>query len=241
MEVWALCMLLHLLCIPIKMKYYLLILITGTLLLGCGSDNSGEFSLKGNLENGAGMTLYLDELGTTSIFPFDSVIVEDDGSFEFSAVITEVGFYKIRLGTNNFVNIILHPEDKIEMTAEASYLYGTYKVTGSQDADALYELNEYLRLFGVKTDSLRQAGVNIRGGQNPQLAQFQLQNFYNGMIADKSQFLRDFVDANPSSVACLAAVESLDPAADEAYFLKVDKELHALYPNSPFVKNETIP
>lgn len=214
-----------------------MLLVLGALVAGCGPGEPERFRISGKLENGAGLTVYLDQLTTNSIDQFGSAMADEDGSFTLEGEISEVGFYKVRLGDNNFVNIVIHPEDDLEMTGDANYLYGTYTVEGSEDAVALYELNEFLRQFKLKEDSLRKVATSFGGVQVDPSRQFQLQSIYNNMVQEKLTFLRSFIDNNTTSISSLAAIEGLDPMTDSEYFIKLDKELYALYPNSMYVKN----
>ena len=219
------------------MRNYLQLLLAAALFTGCGLSEPDGYRISGQLKNGAGITIYLDELTSTSIISVDSAVADGDGNYALTGMIDQVGFYKIRLAENNFVNIVLHPEDDITLSGDAAYLYGSYKVEGSRDAIALYELNEYLRIFGVRTDSIRQVAASSAGRPGAQFANMQINNYYNEMLKEKSDFLKKFVDEHSSSIASLAAIESLDPAADAAYFIKLDKNLNELYPNLLYVKN----
>ena len=219
------------------MKNSLFILLVASIITGCGSVGSNEFRITGTLENASGVTVYLDELNSTSIVNVDSAVADGEGRFELTGLIEEAGFYKVRLAENNFVNIVLHPQDDIKLAGDASYLYGTYTVEGSRDAIALYELNEYLRVFGMRTDSMRQVVAASMGGPDVEAVNLEVTNFYNDMLKDKSDFLKKFIDENTSSISALAAVEGLDPSADLDYFVKLDKELNTLYPKSLYVKN----
>ena len=49
--------------------------------------------------------------------------------------------------------------------------------------------------------------------------------------------MRGFVDKHVTSIATLAAIEKMDPKADAEYFVKLDKELTELYPNSDYLTN----
>ncbi|MBL4753014.1 MAG: AhpC/TSA family protein [Flavobacteriales bacterium] len=217
------------------MKKYIVILLSVVLFAGCESREPGTFRIAGKLKNGGGVTVYLDQLSATSTSLFTSAVADEDGNFELQGVIGEVGFYKLRLADNNFVNIVLHPDDNLEIEGDATYLYNSYKIKGSRDAIALYELNEYLRLFGVKEDSMRQVGANA-GGMTLEL-QMQMQNTYNNMLREKSEFLKKFVDEHTSSIASMAAIQYLDPTSDAEYYIKLDKELYELYPDLAYVKN----
>lgn len=218
------------------MKNILVIIILAILFAGCGEAEIDGFRITGKLENGPEVTVYLDELNTSSILPIDSTVADGEGNFELRGKITEVGFYKIRLGPNNFVNIILNPHDDLTLSGDAAYLYGSYEVTGSKDAVALYELNEYLRIFGMRTDSIRQVVAAATGSSNAMMVNLQVRARYEIMTKTKIKFIKSFIDSNLSSIASLAAIENLDPRTDGEYFMKLDKRLSELYPNSPYVQ-----
>lgn len=215
----------------------LLIIIAALCIAGCGGIDNDGYKISGKLENGAGLTIYLDELSTTNVMPFDSAEIDDDGYFELNGKLEGIGFYKFRLAQNNFVNIILNPKDEITINGDANYLYGSYELHGSRDAIALYDLNEYLRVFGERTDSIKQVVAASTGSPDAAMINFLIRKRYDEMQTAKQEFLRKFIDNNTSSIACLAAIEGLDPNNDIEYYIKIDQKLMELYPNSPYVKN----
>ncbi|MBL4657300.1 MAG: AhpC/TSA family protein [Flavobacteriales bacterium] len=219
------------------MKNYLLILLVAAIFTACGDSANDGFRIGGKLENGGGIMVYLDEISSSSVTPMDSVEADGEGNYELTGNINEAGFYKIRIAQNNFVNIILNPKDNITLNGDANYLYGTYNVSGAADAVALYELNEYLRVFGIKTDSIKQVVAASTGTQNAAMINFMVRSTYNNMLTAKDAFLRNFIDSNLSSLASLAAVESLDPSANGDYYVKLDNKLMEIYPNSQYVKS----
>jgi len=208
-----------------------------SVLASCSSPSENGFEIKGNLKNGSGKIVYIDELTTTSVTTMDSSVVDEEGNYSLSGNIEELGFYRIRLDKNNFVNIILNPDDQIELNGDASYLFGNYEVKGSRDAILLYEINEYSRKFGERTDSIRKFVQSFVGNPKIDSVNRMVTLDYNKMLTAKKEYLKNFIDDNTSSIACLAVIESMDPSLDIEYFMKVDKELSKRYPNSKYVQS----
>ena len=119
------------------------------ILVSCASPSREGYEIKGHLQNGAGKLIYIDELTTTSVTTIDSALVDEDGNYSLTGKIGGLGFYRIRLDQNNYVNIILNPQDQIELNGDASYLFGNYEVKGSRDALLLYEINEYFKKIRI--------------------------------------------------------------------------------------------
>ena len=202
---------------------------------GCSQFNGYEIT--GTLENANGGYIYLDELTSTSILPRDSAVVNDDGTFLMKGQIDEIGFYRLRITQNNFVNIVLNKNDKLKLNGDVENLYGTYKVEGSEDANLLYEFNDFNRSFGMKTDSLRRMAASYNRSPNSDSLSQALNNAYALLLNEKRQFAKDFVSKNSSSITALAAIESLDSEKELKLYIKLDRDLYARYPELGYVKS----
>jgi peroxiredoxin len=89
----------------------------------------------------------------------------------------------------------------------------------------------------MKTDSLRRIAARVYGKSNADSLNNAINLTYNQLLSERQSFARDFVDSNASSISVLAAIQSLDPEKDMKSYLRAEKELVKLYPNSEYVKN----
>jgi len=219
------------------MKNLFLFFVIATLVLSCTSQEGKEFKVTGSLSNSNGEYIYLDELQSKSILGKDSVQIGESGNFLISGRIEEVGFYRLRMSDDNFVNLVINQGDQLEITADATSLYNTYQIKGSEDAHLLYEFNDYIRTFNMQTDSLRIVASKAYGSPNADSLNQLINMVYNQLLIQRQTFAREFVNNNASSIASLAAAQSLDPEKDLKSYLKLKKELTLKYPTSEYVKN----
>ena len=207
------------------------------LLAGCSDFGFDGYEITGQLENANGGYIYLDELTSSSILPRDSALINGDGNFLMKGQIEEIGFYRLRIAQNNFVNIVLNKDDKLKLIGDVQNLYGSYKIEGSKDANLLYEFNDFNRKFGMKTDSLRRLAATYNRSPNSDSLNIIINNAYTILLNDKRNYAKQFVSDNSSSITALAAVESLDSEKELKLFIKLDRDLYALYPELGYVKS----
>lgn len=212
-------------------KYTCLSLVS-LISLSCNSENS-KAKIKGNLTNSKGQMLYLEELTPTKIDVLDSCKVDEKGFFAFTHEIKSTAFYRVRESQNNFFNMILSPEEKVDITGDATNLAFTYTVTGSEESSRLKDLNVFLTKLYQLSDSLNR---EIQGHQMKQ----DVENYMKALtIAQElgnkqSVYINDFVTKKPGSLSSLAAVTKLDPEQDYAMYKKVAEGLKATMPTSAY-------
>jgi len=205
--------------------------------VGCSEPEKEGYLITGKLTNSNGETIYLDELNSKVAVEKNTAVIDENGEFTIQGSITHIGFYRLRIADNNFVNIILDTGDEITIKGDATNLFYTYKITGSPEAQLLYEFNNYLKQFTLATDSLSKLISSFQGTPQYDSVNASVRNAYGKLVNDKENFARKFIDEHSTSLATLAAIENLDPQRDLSYYIKVDKALFKLYPNSEFVKS----
>ena len=187
-----------------------MLLLFALVFSACTTQDPEGFEIKVKLTNSNRQTIYLEELTSTAVLVKDTVKIDKNGEFTFTGQIPEIGFYRLRLDQNNFINIVLDKYDNIQITADAKNLYYTYKIKSSENNQLLYQLNDYLKKFNFKIDSLRrvlqsfqfslptgQAGPKIDSVNNALTAE------YNRIMLNKTNFIRNFIDNNFNSFVVL--------------------------------------
>ena len=212
------------------------ILLASAMFLACNNNRQSGFMINGKLLNSNKQLLFLEQLSPSSVSVIDSVRIDENGEFTFSGHISEAGFFRLRLAKNNFINLLMDSLDTIHVNADARNLYYTYNMEGPKEASILYELNNYLRMFAMKTDSLKRVYGQLQNTKDRFTASLTLNEEYNRFLSEKTGFIKSFIDKNSGSLAALAAIENLNPENDFAYFLKLDEALNGIYPNSKYVR-----
>jgi len=140
-------------------------LLIGLLLIGCNAQKT--YDLKGTLNNGSGKIIYLDELGTSTLTTIDSLVVGENGSFQFKHELSIPKFFLLKASQENFITLLVNPGEKVVITADMDKLAESYNVEGSPDSKLLQEYNMYLKknldklreLNKIYTDSLQSPNI----------------------------------------------------------------------------------
>jgi thiol-disulfide isomerase/thioredoxin len=206
------------------------------LVVGCAQKGA---TISGNLLNAEGETVRLEHLSSKAVTPIDSAEVGSNGKFKLSAgEITEPGFYRLKINENNFVILLLNEGEHAEISGNALDFYQSYAIEGSEGSTKLRYLDQKLRGDYIKTDSLRQAFQAYQQQGHPRLDSIAqaIDVVFQEMQEEKRQFVLAFLDENPTSLAALSAVQSLNPAQDLAVYEKVAEDLSATMAESDYVK-----
>lgn len=234
----------------IFMKFRLFIIaIIAVFLASCGGNKKAsedEFVISGKLMNTKKDSVYLDELTVKDAVPIDSAVITEDGEFSFKVKPKQIGFYVLRLSRNNFITLLIDKGETVELSGDARQLVKTYKVSGSKGSQQIKEINDHLRINYARVDSLSTVYESSQGKDDFIKIKEKLDSIYNTIFADQQKFVRDFINKNTSSLACLIAIyqqfgrESvLDVKVKEgfAYFEKLDKALFSAYPENPHAQD----
>ncbi len=218
-----------------KMKSLILIVLV---LMGCNAQK--RFELQGTIENGQGMTLYLDELEASKLTPIDSLTVSDDGSFQFTHDLTNPTFFLLHGSQNNFITLLIQPGEKVRVNANMDNLTETFTVKGSPDSKLIQEYNQYLQ---QNIERLRELNKIYNDSiQSPNIGSIiaELDERSNRILEDQKEYTIEYITTNNHSLVSLLALYQqitprnyvLDPMEDIAYFNMIDSTLYALYPES---------
>lgn len=203
----------------------------GLALMGC---DHGSY-VKGTISNSEGGMAVLEKLTSSAVVPVDSVKINSKGEFKIGTDVTEPGFYRIRLGQNNFVILQLDADQKVDLSGNALDFYRSYEVSGSPGSEGLRELDRYLRRNFDESDSLRQVFAQSRNAANTDSLTAVLEPLFNAKQAEKTQFIYDFVEKNKGSLITLSAVQALNPQEHPELFQEVADALMVSLPNSEYV------
>ena len=179
------------------------------ILLSCRQE-SKEIIFKGRLSNNIEKQIYLYKVTPDGNFLIDSSEIKN-GNFIFEVsgsnkaekmALKEPAFYRLMLNPDNAFTTIARSGEKIEIKADADNLVKTYTVPGSKDAVLLWQLDQQLKNFIDTTDLLYSIyNANIEDDS----VRMQIENEYNKLILNHSNYLKKFIADNPSSLATLIA------------------------------------
>ena len=181
--------------------------------------------VKGKLEGITGTErILLQELQARNVVTVDTIVPDMEGNFELGPNVPNYGFYRIFVDNKNFVNLILSPNDTVDIYAQLDDLEGTYQIKGSAETQLLKSFNDMMNDYVDQMDSLNQLLQAAQMEQNVEKYQgiYRTQMEMNGRMGDK---VRQFVRDNNTMLASLSAVQKLDPDGDFDLLVAVQKGL----------------
>ncbi len=129
-----------------------LILLGTAILAGCRNKTA---EISGILENPVPREyIFLQELKSNELLTVDSVMISEDGSFDFKRVVKSPSFFLLKINQNNFLTMLVEPGEKIKMTSHNDSLNYPVAVLGSKGTKLMADYNKTLRKTIGKLSSL---------------------------------------------------------------------------------------
>lgn len=219
-----------------KVVYLLLTLV----LVGLGAcNNEPKFKVQGEVSGAEEKTLYFEASGLGGIAVIDSVELEANGKFDFTAICPESPeFYRLRLD-GKVINFSVDSTETVSIKAEAEKFDTDYAIEGSKNNLKIKELVLLQADLQSKVDKLAQNRDMPVG-----LAQTALSNLVNEY---KNKVKKDYIFAAPNTTyAYFALFQTLngymifDPMSskdDVKCFAAVATSLNNTYPHADRSRN----
>ncbi len=200
--------------------------------------------ITGTLKNPlSGQYLFLSELKADDIVAYDSVLITEEGSFDFKVNIKDPAFYLLKINQKNFLTMLLEPGEKINMSAAFDSLNSPSEFQGSPGTELIISYNDKLR--NTIDNIMAMNKIYVKRIDQPGLPELidSLDQASQAHLDDINAYTKQFIDDNPQSLASITAlyqqvapdVYVLDPLKDIEYFRKVNESLSELYPDNDHV------
>ena len=202
------------------------------------SDNSAFIS--GEIKDGAGKTIYLDQLSSQTPVPIDSAVIDENGRFEFSQFKPTLNFYRLRIEPQNAAILVLDSMDKVHVLADAKNMADA-KISGSKETDAFNEFNAIGKKYKTKVDSLQQMfQAELMKNPNDSVKINQLKRevdtVYQDILEKWANELSIKVKQHKDKFASIMVLQMLDPQKYMEVYAEVDKGLSTQHPTHPMVQ-----
>lgn len=218
------------------------ILVAALLLASCGNQkNNGGFELKGKFNNSKGEMLYLEKLSGPQPVVVDSAALNENGEFEFLNYAPKIGFYRIKVTTQNFAMLVLDSSDRVSVTGDLADLGNTYKVEGSPESKLFMAYNELGKARDLSLDSLNKAFQSIMETNSMDAAKMDsvskiFEAPYNKIVDAANAQMIAKLEQNTSMYSSLMAIQALEPDKYSEIYQAVDAGLSKKYPNDKNVR-----
>ena len=200
-----------------------------------GNKKNSSFQLKGTLSDSKAETLYLEKLGSAKQVIIDSVILDENGNFEFTNYTPKIGFYRIKTNDKNFAMLVLDSADKVTITGSVKDLGNTFKVEGSPETTIFIEYNNLSKSRDIKLDSLNKAfqllmETNKMDSKRMDSLSAIFETPYNSIINQSNILMVDKITKNTNMYSSIMAIQALDPDKYSDLYKSLDAGLSKKFP-----------
>ncbi len=203
-------------------------------LISCNSEKqSVGFVIKGEITNGSGKTVYLDELSASKPVAIDSVVIADDGTYKLEGTTSFENFYMLRLDERNFVYVVADSADVVTVNGDYKDFHNSYTVDGSVATQTIKDVDIHISEGYNKLSELSKEIQEAKGQENYDSIEAASQGKYLEILKVENEYLKSVIDKDPSSLGAFWALNQqlgqgnfvLNHSNDIAYFEKVDNAL----------------
>lgn len=174
---------------------------------GTEKASSDEFVVNGKLTNFENQKVFISELTPKEIIPLDSSAIQADGSFSFKRKLSSAGFYLLKVGNKeenrNVVTLVLDKGETVEIEADATNLFETYKVKGSTGSEKVIELDKHKNKQYNRVDSIRKEFIAHQKEPDFQVVRTRLDSIYYSIIESRRAFVKQFIKENNTSLVSI--------------------------------------
>ncbi|HEY3390774.1 MAG TPA: TlpA disulfide reductase family protein [Prolixibacteraceae bacterium] len=186
------------------MKKALYILVVLSVLFACGKKTN--FSISGQLDGGAGKTIYFNRILINNKVPVDSVKLDKDGKFEFKGRTSSPAFYLLKLSKGSFVTLLVDSAENAVIKGSYKNFTRDYKIKGSIGSEKLHDLDNRFYSAKSQVDSLQKL-YNLH--KNDPLFSSKVEEWeaYSNVVkTDHSNYVTSFIKRDPFSLASVYAL-----------------------------------
>lgn len=212
----------------------------------CGNKNS--ITIEGTLENGAGKTIFIEEMAPESRIFIDSIKLDKKGHFKFVYDMPYKTFFNVHVSDIDYVIVLPNPGEKIEITGDYNAFSTTYHLTGSSESLLLWQLQDYSNQGSLTLKEIVDIDQkNMELLNNGELSQYEFDvehsntdSIYLSTFMDQQKYVVDFIQNNLGSLATLIALYKpfnnralIDPSDSFEFYEAVLEGLQESMPDNP--------
>ena len=213
--------------------------------IACNSNKNepNSFSIEGKLRNPQKKMIFLNDISSGKPIAIDSVMIDEDGSFELKGNTIIPSIFILHITKDNFAYLLIEPKEEIKLTSDFRNLQKFLKTEGSKGTILVTELWQKLSLVQSQLDSLKSIYQKNAASSDVQNIIDDLNRKSGSIVSQHKEYLQNFVKTNSTSLASIIAL--YQPIGRDRFlnindcydsYKMVDSVLMSRYPNSTPVK-----
>jgi len=176
----------------------------------------------------------LEKIGDQEMQIVDTLMVSSDSTFRYSLENDAPGFYRLNLYDRQYVNLILDDED-VSITADGNRPDGFVEVTGSEDTDHFYAVNDIMRQYQQNVNELNADFMKARADGDEE-AMKAVEERYQELEQTNTQKIKSAIEDMGNSIAAFYAVNFLDAEKEFAYLSDLAARFQQSLPDSRYTQ-----
>lgn len=230
-------------------KILSLFLLTGLVTASCkmsepvSDENCSLTLLKGQLEAGDDRQLRIERVEPGGFHLTDNLTISKQGYFNHRFKVDSSGFYRIRTDENNFLTIICHGKDTVDISGNYNHI-STASISGSEELEALTEINKIARIFAEEIGTIAKITRDSSKSENFNRIKTELDSLYDNSFRKLKSGFYGIIKSQPGSLVSYIAlsykpgenVSVFSLPADSSIYRLVLSSLKSAYPHSGYVE-----
>lgn len=208
--------------------------------LGLMACNKERVRISGRISHGEKQVLHLDEVDLYKNIPTDSVVLTNDGRFNFAFNIKEAGFYQLRLSKDKYIVLFPEPGQHLKITADADKLLPSLNIEGSHGTEQVTKIIQMLNDTKIQLDFVAAEFTKAQSDST----KARLNKEYMNILEQHRKNSIAYLLTNYNSLSCLYVLyQQYQPDSyvfykptDMQFFKIISDSLEKYYPGSRHVK-----
>jgi len=197
-------------------------------------EHDGKVIITGTIKNPIEQgEIILEKFEVGEVIPVSTVKADADGNFSISTDLSEAGFYRINVYGQQMETIILNKDD-LQVVADGQG-GSEIEVTGSDDAEYMSELNDFMTGMGVRIQDFNQRFMAAQKAADQPLMQ-DLADEGMALEVEKNNSLKKMAWGFENSLVSLLITDFIQNKSEHMGFMdSLSVKLQSEIPNSSHV------
>jgi len=196
-------------------------------------------SLSGNIKNASGESLIIEKMTQSGVQVLDTIALDKDGNFSFKTYSDTAWFYRVQLlNKGHWVQILIHPGDKLMFNGDASNKLSSFTITGNPKVEAYQKYLMKEVAYKNTSDSIRFVYQAAKNENKAHLVFDALDARYKYISKDMEKYSINFLKEQKDNLASLVVASNIDQEIkNKEVVMNMIKEVGKTYPNHPYWKD----
>lgn len=202
------------------------------------SEKTNE-TLSGNIKNASGESIIIEKITQNGAQVVDTIALDKEGNFSFKTYSDTTWFYRVQLlNKGHWVQILIHPGDKLVFSGDANNKLSTFTITGNPKVEAYQKYLMKEIAYKNTSDSIRFVYQAAKSENKAHLVFDALDARYKYISKDMESYSVKFLTEQKDNLASLVVANNIDQEIkNKELVLNMIKEVGKAYPNHPYWKD----